>query len=95
MPIRSLTWVHYGQGRLPEALDAIEEAWKHAQLTEHVSIQVGISLDFVKILFTTNRDAEAWEYIEIITNEGLVYWESAPRRRTCIGIHGLWVHSQR
>jgi hypothetical protein len=24
------SWVHYGEGRLPEALDAIEEAWKHA-----------------------------------------------------------------
>jgi tetratricopeptide (TPR) repeat protein len=57
--------VHYGQGRLPEALDAIEEAWKHAQLTEHMSIQAAISLDFVKILFSTNRDTEAWEYLEL------------------------------
>jgi tetratricopeptide (TPR) repeat protein len=57
--------VHYIQGRLPEALDAIEEAWKHAQLTENVSIQADIALDFVKVLFSTNRDTEAWEYLEL------------------------------
>jgi tetratricopeptide (TPR) repeat protein len=57
--------VHYGQGKLPEALDAVEEAWKLAQLTENVSLQADISLDFGKILFSTNRDTEAWEYIEI------------------------------
>ena len=60
-----ISWVHYRQGRLPEALDAIEEAWKHAQLTENVSIQAVISLDFSKILFSTNRDTEAWEYLEL------------------------------
>ena len=59
------SWVHYGQGRLPEALDAIEEAWKLAQLTENVSIQAVITLDFGKTLFSTNRDTDAWEYIEI------------------------------
>jgi len=59
------SWVHYGQGRLPEALDAIEEAWKHAQLTDKVSIQAAISLHFGRILFSANRDAEAWKYIEI------------------------------
>ena len=57
--------VHYDQGRLPEALDAIEEAWKHAQLTEKMSIQAAISLGFGIILFSANRDAEASEYIEI------------------------------
>ena len=59
------SWVHYGQGRLQEALDAIEEAWKLAQLTENVSIQAVIALDFCQTLFSTNRDTEAWEYIEI------------------------------
>jgi tetratricopeptide (TPR) repeat protein len=57
--------VHYGEVRLPEALGAIGEAWKYAQLTENVSIQADISLDFGRILFTANRDAEAWEYIKI------------------------------
>jgi tetratricopeptide (TPR) repeat protein len=59
------SWVHYDQGRLWEALDAIEEAWNHAQLTENVSIQATISLDFGTALFSANRDAEAWKYIEI------------------------------
>jgi tetratricopeptide (TPR) repeat protein len=58
-------WVYYDQGRLPEALHAIEEAWKHAQLTENVAIQARISLDFGRFLFSANRDAEAWVYIEI------------------------------
>ena len=58
-------WVYYDQGRLPEALHAIEEAWKHAQLTENVAIQARISLDFGRFLFSADRDAEAWKYIEI------------------------------
>jgi tetratricopeptide (TPR) repeat protein len=62
---RITSWVHYSQGRLPEALDAIEEAWKLAQLTESVSFQAEISLELGRILFSTNRDTEAWEYIEI------------------------------
>jgi tetratricopeptide (TPR) repeat protein len=57
--------VHYGQGRLLEALDAVEEAWKYAQLTEHMSLQAAISLGFVKIFFSTDRDTEAWEYLEL------------------------------
>jgi tetratricopeptide (TPR) repeat protein len=59
------SWVHYDQGRLWEALDAIEEAWNHAQLTENVSVQAPISLGLGMILFSANRDAEALEYIEI------------------------------
>jgi tetratricopeptide (TPR) repeat protein len=59
------SWVHYGEGRLPEALDAVEEAWRYAPLPEHMSIQADISLDRGKVLFSANRDAEAWEYIEI------------------------------
>jgi len=59
------SWVHYRQGRLLEALDAIEQARKHAQLAENVSIQAATSLDISMILFGANRDAEAWEYIEI------------------------------
>jgi len=62
-----ISWVHYRQGRVPEALNAIEEAWKHAQLAENIPIQAAISLDFGKILFSlsTNRDTEAWEYLEL------------------------------
>jgi len=62
---QAISWVHHGGRKLPEALNAIKEAWKHAQLTENVSIQVDISLDFGKILFNVDRDAEAWEYIKL------------------------------
>jgi tetratricopeptide (TPR) repeat protein len=56
------SWAHYGQGRLPEALDAIEEAWKLARST---ATQAVIPLDFARTLFSTNRDTEAWEYLQI------------------------------
>ena len=62
---RITSWVHYSLGTLPEALDSIEEAWKLAQLTEDMSIQAVIAVDFGRILFSANRDTEAWEYIEI------------------------------
>jgi tetratricopeptide (TPR) repeat protein len=58
-------WVHYNEGRFPEALDAIEEAWQHAKLTENAAIGADISLDFGSILFSTNKDTEAWKHIEI------------------------------
>jgi tetratricopeptide (TPR) repeat protein len=57
--------VHYHQGRLPEALDAIKEAWNYAQLTENVSIQAFISLAFGTTLLSANRDTEALEYLEL------------------------------
>jgi len=60
-----ISWVHSQQRRLPEAQDAIQEAWKYAKLTENTSIQADISLDFGMILFSTNRDTEAWEHLEL------------------------------
>jgi tetratricopeptide (TPR) repeat protein len=60
-----ISWVHYYEGRLQEALDAIEEAWKYAELTDSPFIQADVSLDFGMILFSTNEDAEAWKQIEI------------------------------
>ena len=59
------SWVHYLEGRLSEALESVEEAWKGAELTENASIQADISLDFGRILFSANRDTEAWKYIEL------------------------------
>jgi len=59
------SWVHYDEGRLSEALESIEEAWKGAELTENVSIQAEVSLDFGRILFSANRDTEAWKHTEI------------------------------
>jgi tetratricopeptide (TPR) repeat protein len=50
-----ISWVHVDEHRLPDALDAVEEAWKYAQLT----------MTLGRILFNTNQDAKAWKYIEI------------------------------
>jgi len=61
----SITWVHYHEGRLREALDAIEEAWKYAELTNSPSIQASISLSFGMVLFSADKDAKAWKQIEI------------------------------
>ena len=57
--------VHYHERRLPEALNAIEEAWKHAESSDSLFIQANISLEFGMILFNANRDAEAWKHMEI------------------------------
>ncbi|KIM39270.1 hypothetical protein M413DRAFT_29445 [Hebeloma cylindrosporum] len=62
---QTIARVHYYERRLPEALDAIDEAWKRAQLTDSPYIQGIISREFSKILFSANRDTEAWMYIEI------------------------------
>ena len=62
---RFISWVHYGEGRLQEALYAIEEAWKYAELTDNPSIQALVSLAFGMVLFNTDKDAEAWKQIEI------------------------------
>ena len=62
---QAISWVHYDTRRFPEALKAIEEAWKHAELTDSPSLQATVSLTLCKILFNTNRDTEAWNYIEI------------------------------
>ena len=61
----TISRVHYDEGRLQEALDAIEEAWKYAELTESPFIQANVSLAFGKVLFSANRDTKAWKHIEI------------------------------
>jgi len=61
-----ISWVHYCEGRLQEALDAIEEAWKHADLTDSPRIQGNVSLPFGVVLFSANKDREAWKQIEIV-----------------------------
>ena len=62
---QSISWLHLGEHRLTDALDAIEEAWKYAELTASRYFQMYISLDFGRILFNINRDIKAWKYIEI------------------------------
>ena len=57
--------VHYREKRLPEALYAAEEAWK---LTEPDNSLVNHAIDSFllgTILFSANRDTEAWKYMEI------------------------------
>ena len=60
-----ISWVHLGEQRLLDALDAIEEAWTYAELTASRYIQISISLDLGRILFNNNRDNKAWKYMEI------------------------------
>ena len=57
--------VHYHENRLPEALGAAKEAWKHAELRNSLMDQAQISLVLGMILFSANRDREAWKYIKI------------------------------
>ena len=60
-----ISWVHYYENRLPAALDAVEEAWKYAELSDSSFIQAFVSMTFAKLLFSADRDTEAWEYIEM------------------------------
>jgi hypothetical protein len=62
---QAISWVHYYKGAFLQALGPIEQAWKHAQMTENASIQADITLDLSQVLFSTNRDKEALEYLEI------------------------------
>ena len=63
---QSISWVHFTEHRLPDALDAIEEAWNYAELTTSRYNQIAIPLDFDRFLFNTNCDTKAWKYIEIV-----------------------------
>ena len=60
-----ISWVHLDENRLPEAMGAIKEAWKYAQLTASRYCQMTISLTLAEILFNTNHDTKAWKYLEI------------------------------
>ena len=57
--------VHYDENRLPEALDAVKEAWKDAERRNSLVDQAETSFLFGRILFSANRDTEAWKYMEI------------------------------
>ena len=62
---QSISWVHHGEHRLQDALDAVEEAWKYAELADIRYTQISISLGLGGTLFNTNQDTKAWKYIEI------------------------------
>ena len=57
--------VHYRQRKIPEALDAIQEAWELVESSSNSNIQALISLESGLIHFSANRDAEAWKHVEI------------------------------
>ena len=68
-----ISWVHLDEHKIPDALDAAEEAWKYAELTVDRFIQSSISLTFGIILFKTNQDTKAWKHIEIaLTNASYI-----------------------
>ena len=69
--------VHYHEKRLPEALDAAEEAWKHSDIS--LVNQALFSLLLCQILFSANRDTEAWKYMEISLTK---YLELGNRRES-------------
>ena len=56
---------HYHENRLPEALDAAEEAWKLIEPDNDIVDYAQYSFLLGRILFSANRDMEAWKYIEI------------------------------
>ena len=65
---QSISWVHEDEHRLLDALDAIQEASKYAELNVNQYFQTSISLDHGRLLFNNNRDTEAWKYIETALN---------------------------
>ena len=63
--------VHYHEERLPEALDAAEEAWRLSEPRNNLVEQAQKSAFLVRILFSANRDTEAWKYMEISLTKNL------------------------
>ncbi|KDR74248.1 hypothetical protein GALMADRAFT_70662 [Galerina marginata CBS 339.88] len=57
--------VHYRKHRISEALDAIGEAWRLAEMTDVPALQMYVAGQFSSILFHDDRDAEAWNFLEI------------------------------
>ena len=58
-----IAYVHYNEKRLPEALDAAEEAWKLCEPRNDMVDQAINSFLLGRILFSANRDTEAWKYL--------------------------------
>ena len=66
-----IAYVHYHEKRLPEALEAAEEAWKLSEPDNNLVFQAEISLLLGMILFSANRDTETWKYLEISLTKSL------------------------
>ena len=61
----SIAVVHYHENRLPESLDAMKDSWEHAESSNNLVNQAQSSWVYGMILFSANKDAEAWKYMEI------------------------------
>ena len=62
---------HYHEKRHPEALDAAEEAWKLSEPENNLVEQANVSFLLGMILFSADRDTEAWKYMEISLTKNL------------------------
>ena len=82
-----ISMVHLDEHRLPDALDAIEKAWKYAELTASPYHQSIISLALGRILFNTNQDTKAWKHIEISLINASYFGDryQAARALECMG----------
>ena len=67
----SIALLHYREKRLLEALDAAGEAWKLSEPHNCLVEGAGISFLLGMILFSMDRDAEAWKYMEISLTKSL------------------------
>ena len=63
--------VYHHEKRLPEALDAAEEAWKISEQDNNLVNLAEFSFLLGTILFSANRDTEAWKYMEISLTKNL------------------------
>jgi tetratricopeptide (TPR) repeat protein len=61
----AVSHTHYCEGRLPEALDSVQEAWKLAESGSNTSYQAIVALSASLIYFSADRDTEAWKHAEI------------------------------
>ena len=66
----SIAVVHYDEKRLPEALEAAEEAWKLSE-PENLVDRANNSFRLGMILFSMNRDKEGLKYMEISLTKSL------------------------
>ena len=55
--------MHYEEKRLLEALDVAEEAWNLSKPRNNLVDQAQISFLVGMVLFSADRDTEAWKYL--------------------------------
>ena len=67
----NIALVLYREKRLPDALDAAEEGWKLSESRNNLVDQAQTSHLLGTILFSMNRDIEAWKCMEISLTKNL------------------------